>query len=376
MEFGLNEEQAILKNEVRRFLQNECPTDFVKEMIEDEKGYSPPLWKKMAKLGWTGVLFEEKYGGSGGTFLDLSIILEEMGRFLLPGPFFSTVILGGMTIALDGNEGIKQKLLPGIVSGDTIMTLALTEKEGSYVIGEIESRGEPKENGYVLSGKKIFISDAHIADYIIFPVRIHQRSGSYAVSLFIVDAKNKGIGVTPLISLNLQKQSEVIFMDLYVSKDSLVGKEGDGWTLIQNLWPIAVTGKCCEMLGAMQRVFEMTIDYAQKRHQFGRPLSAFQVIQHYCADLAIELECSRFITNQAVWRINNGLPSRKEVAMAKAWACESIKKMTTMAHQIHGGIGFTKDQDIYLYFRYAKAAEIIFGDANFHKEVVAREMDS
>jgi alkylation response protein AidB-like acyl-CoA dehydrogenase len=129
------------------------------------------------------------------------------------------------------------------------------------------------------------------------------------------------------------------------------------------------------MLGAMQRVFEMTIDYAQKRQQFGRPLSAFEVIQHYCADMAIELECSRFITNQAAWRISNGLPSRKEVAMAKAWSSDAIKKIARMAHQIHGGIGFTKDQDIHLYFRYAKAAEVIFGDANFHKEVVVKEMD-
>lgn len=375
MEFGLNEEQTILKNEVRRFLQNECTTDFVKEMIEDERGYSPPLWKKMAELGWMGVLFEERYGGSGGTFLDLFIILEEMGRFLLPGPFFSTVILGGMMIALGGNGETKQKFLSAISNGHTIMTLALTETEGSYAIEEIESSGEPKENGYVLSGKKIFISDAHIADYIIFPARTNRRGGSNAVSLFIVDAKSKGIGVTPLISLNLQKQFEVIFSDVYVPRDSLLGKEGDGGILLQDLWPIAVAGKCCEMLGAMQRVFEMTIDYAQKRHQFGRPLSAFQVIQHYCADMAIELESSRFITNQAVWRINNGLPSRKEVAMTKAWSSEAIKKITTMAHQIHGGIGFTKDQDLYLYFRYAKAAEITFGDANFHKEVVAKEME-
>ena len=375
MEFGLNQEQTILKNEVRRFLQNECPIDFVKEMIEDEKGYSPSLWKKMAELGWMGVLFEEKYGGTGGTFLDLSIILEEMGRFLLPGPFFSTVILGGVTIMQGADDELKQRFLPGIANGDIIMTLALTEMEGSYAIEEIESKGEPKGDGYMLQGKKMFVPDAHIADYIIFPARTYKKNHSDGISLFIVDAKSKGIAITPLVSLDLQKQSEVTFTDVYAPKDSLIGEEGQGWILIQDLWPIAVAGKCCEMLGAMQRVFEMTLDYAQKRHQFGRPLSAFQVIQHYCADMAIELECSRFITYQAAWRISNGLPSRKEVAMAKAWSSDALKKITTMAHQIHGAIGFTKDQNLYLYFRYAKAAEITFGDANFHKEVVAREMD-
>lgn len=374
MEFSPSEEQTILKNEVRRFLQNECPTDFVKEMIEDEKGYSPILWKKMAELGWMGVLFEEKYGGTSGTFFDLSMILEEMGRALLPGPFFSTVILGGVTIMQSADEELKQRFLPSVANGNNILTLGLTEMEGSYSIAEIESRAERKGNDYVLDGRKMFVPDAHIADYILFPARTYTKGNSNGISLFVVDTKNKGISITPLVSLNLQKQSEVLFTDVYTPKESLVGKEGQGWVLIQDLWPLAVAGKCSEMLGAMQRVFEMTVDYAQKRHQFGRPLSAFQIIQHYCADMAIGLECSKFMTYQAAWKISQGLPSRKEVAMAKAWSSDALKKITTMAHQIHGGIGFTKDQDLYLYFRYAKAAEVTFGDANFQKEVVVREM--
>ncbi len=375
MEFGLNEEQTILKNEARRFLKNECPIDFVKEMIEDEKGYSPSLWKKMAELGWMGILFEERYGGIGGTFLDLSIILEEIGRVLLPGPFFSTVILGGVPIMQSGNDKLKQSFLPGIARGDMIMTLALTETEGSYAIEEIESIGEPAADGYVLRGRKMFVPDAHIADYIICPARTDQKDHSNGISLFIVDAKREGIEITPLSSLDLQKQSEVSFRNVYVPEKSMVGEEGKGWTLIQGLWPIAVTGKCCEMLGAMQQVLEMTLSYVQKRHQFDRPLSAFQAIQHYCADMAIDFESSKFITYQAVWRLSHGLPSRKEVAMAKAWSGVAFKKITATAHQIHGAIAFTKDYDLHLYYRFAKAGEIIFGDANFHKEVVAREMD-
>ena len=375
MEFGFNEEQTILKNETRRFLKNECSIDFIKEMIEDAKGYSPSLWEKMAKLGWMGILFEERYGGVGGTFLDLSIILEEMGRVLLPGPFFSTVILGGVPIMLSGNDELKESFLPGIASGNVIMTSALTETEGSYAIEGIESIGEPGADGYVLRGRKMFVPDAHIADYIIYPARTYQKDHSNGVSLFIVDAKREGIEMTPLISLDLQKQSEVSFRDVEVPKKSMVGEEGKGWTLIQGLWPIAVTGKCCEMLGAMQQVLEMTLSYVQKRHQFNRPLSAFQAIQHYCADMAIDLECSKFITYQAVWKLSHGLPSRKEVAMAKAWSSIALKKITVTAHQIHGAIAFTKDYDLHLYYRYAKAGEITFGDENFHKEVVAREME-
>jgi len=375
MEFSLNQEQIILKNEVRRFLQNECPLDFVKEIVIDEKGYSPLLWKKMAELGWMGVWLEEKYGGSGGTFFDLSIILEEMGRFLLPSPFFSTVILGGTTIKQWGEEALRERFLPNIASGDLLMTMALLEREGSYNIEGTESRGEPKWDGYLLRGKKMFVSNAHVADYIIFPARIYENGYSNGISIFIVGAKSKGVEVIPLISLDLEKQFEVNFTDVYVDSNNLIGRKGEGEELIKGLWPVAIAGRCCEMLGAMQRVFEITLDYAQKRKQFDRPISGFQVIQHYFADMAIEIECSKLITYQAAWRISNGLRSDKEVAMAKAWLSDALKKITIMAHQIHGGIGFTEDQNLYLYFRYAKAKEIEFGDSNFHKEFVAREMD-
>lgn len=375
MEFSLNEAQNILKNEVRRFLNNECPIDVVREMMEDEKGYPPSLWKKMADLGWMGVLFEEKYGGLSGTFLDLAIILEEMGRSLLPGPFFSTVVLGGVTIMTGANEELKQKFLPRIASGDIVITLAFTETADSYDIGEIESMGELGADHFVLKGKKMFVSDAHIADYIISPVEIKASGDFNGISLFIINAKSKGISVTPLLSLDLRKQFLVNFADVIVPKDSLIGDEGRGWFLLRDIWPMVVTGKCCEMLGGMQRVLEITLDYVQKRHQFGRPLSGFQVIQHYCADMAILLECSKFVTYQAAWRITENLPTRKEVAMAKAWSSDAFKKITKMAHQIHGAIGFTKEQNLCLYFRHAKASEILFGDANFHKEIVAKEMD-
>ena len=375
MDFGLNHEQTILRNETRRFLKNECPMDFVKDMVEDERGYSPTLWKKIAELGWMGILFEEKYGGVGGNFFELAIILEEMGRVLLPGPFFSTVILGGGTIAPGGNERLKREFLPKISSGDIILTSAFSEMDASYTFEEIESRGERSGEGFLLQGKKMFVPDANNANFIILPAKTSKRNGTDGISLFIVDAKSKGIDISPLISLDLQKQSEVVLNDVYVpAEDRLIGEEGEGRLLMQDLWPMAVTSKCSEMLGAMGQVLEMTVSYAQKREQFGRPISSLQIIQHYCADMAIAMECTKLITYQAIWRVSNRLPSRKEVAMAKAWCSDTLRKITAMAHQIHGAIGCTKDQNLYLYFRYAKAAEVAFGDADFHKEVVVREM--
>lgn len=373
MNFSLAQEQEILKDIARKFLQKECPMVFVREMITNETGYSPSLWKSMAELGWMGLLIEEKYGGSAATFLDLSIILEEMGRALLPGPFFSTVILSGITIMESANEELKRKFLPHIASGDFIMTLALTEREASYTADEIKTKALPRGKAFALNGEKMFVSDAHIADYIIVPAT---AAGSHTngLSLFIVEAKDKNVRIQPLRSIHHLKQCKVRLADVHVPKGNLIGQQGQGWFYIQSLVPKAVAGKCCQMLGAMHKVLEMTLRYVQERHQFGRPLSAFQLIQHCCADMAIDLESSRLITYEAAWRLSTGLPSTKEVAMAKAWCSDAFKKLSTTSHQLHGAIGFTEEYDLQLFSRCAKAWELELGDGNFHREIVARQM--
>lgn len=373
MNFSLAQEQEILKNTARKFLQKECPMAFVREMITDERGYSPSLWKNMAELGWMGLLFEEKYGGSAATFLDLSIILEEMGRALLPGPFFSTVILSGITIMETTNEELKKRFLPLIASGDCIMTLALTEREASYTADTIKTKASPRGKTFVLNGEKMFVSDAHIADYIIVPAT---NAGSHrnGLSLFMVQAKDKNIRIQPLESIHHLKQSKVLLDNVNVPQGNLIGQRGRGWSYIQSLLPKAVAGKCCQMLGAMYKVFEMTLRYVEERHQFGRPLSAFQIIQHYCADMAIDLESSRLITYEAAWHLSADLPSTKEVAMAKAWCSDAFKKLSTTSHQIHGAIGFTEEYDLQLFSRCAKAWELELGDGNSHRETVARQM--
>jgi len=371
MDFSLNEEQTIIRDTTRKFLQQECPPDLIREMIADEKGHSPELWRKMAELGWMGLAFEERYGGFGGTFLDLAIILEEMGRVLVPGPFFATVILGGMTIADAASDALKERLLPGIADGSTIMTAALTERDGSYTSEAIETTAEPTEDGWLISGTKCFVPDALVADAIICPA----KGPAGECSLFVVDTAAAGIKTIPLKILNQQKQAEVILSGVTVPSDSLVGEAGDGWSAIRALWPKAVTARSCEMLGAMGQVLEMSVRYSQERRQFGQPLSGFQSIQHYLADMAIEIEAARVITHQAAWSISEELPSRKEAAVAKAWASDTFKHLATMAHQIHGGIGFTEEHDLYLYFRCSKAWELSFGDTNVHRAAVADEME-
>jgi alkylation response protein AidB-like acyl-CoA dehydrogenase len=368
MDFSLTEEQTILRDTTRKFLTQACPPDFVKEMLADEKGYSPTVWRQMAELGWMGLPFEERYGGFGATFLDLALILEEMGRVLLPGPFFSTVVLGGMTIASAAGEDIKERFIPSLSAGETFMTLALTEREGNYATDAIETTAIPKKEGFTISGVKSFVPDGHLSTTFIVPA----RGPSGELSLFLIPADAAGIGSTPLRTLHHQKQAEVTFTEVFT--DTLIGEPGEAPSVLAGLWPAQVTARSCEMLGAMEQAFQMTVRYSQERRQFGLPLSGFQVIQHALAGGAIDLEATRFLTHEAAWKVSEGLPAHKAAAVAKAYATDALKSITTTAHQIHGGIGFTEEHDLHLYFRCAKAWEVSFGDVNFQRETVAVEI--
>lgn len=367
MDFGLNEEQKMLKQTARDFVTAECPSSLVKEMAEDDRGYSPELWRKMAELGWMGLAFPEEYGGTGASFLNLAVLLEEMGRVCLPGPFFSTVVLGGMTILEMGTEKQKQQLLPMIAKGDLIVTLALAEPGTSYGSGEMTVEAIADGSDYVISGTKLFVPDAHIADYMICAAKTDEGA-----TLLIVDSKSPGICYTLLKTIAGDKQCEVVFDKVKVSKENVLGKLGQGWIQLQGVLRRAAVAKCAEMVGGAQRVLEMTIDYVKQRVQFGQPIGAFQAIQHHCSNMATDVETSKFITYQAAWRLSEGLPCDQEAAMAKAWVSEAFERVTLLGHQCIGGVGFMEDHDLPLYSKRATGAEIAFGDADFHREMVAQ----
>ena len=370
MDFSLSEEQKILKNTGRDFFEKECPKSLVKEMARDEVGYSPQLWRKMAELGWMGLVLDPSYDGIGGSFLDLALLLEEMGRALLPAPFFSTVVLGALTIMASGDEKNKQKLLPAIAAGDLVVTLGLTESDGHYSQEGIKTEAVLKGGDYIINGTKLFVPDAHIAQYVICVARA-ANGGS---TLFLVDTRSSGVTLTPLLTIAGDKQSEIIFDNVKVPSGHILGEIGSGWTYIEKVWPKIVVARCAEMVGGAQQVLDMTVQYAKERHQFGRPIGSFQAIQHYLADMLTEVEGCRHLTYQAAWLVSEDLPCKKEVAIAKSWCSDAFKKVTSVAHQVHGAIGFTEEHDLYLYYKHAKAWELMLGDAYRHREIVAQEM--
>ncbi|GAH97002.1 unnamed protein product [marine sediment metagenome] len=375
MDLALSEEQEMVKKMARDFLTDKFPKTVVKEIEESELGYSPELWQEMAELGWMGLALPEKYGGGDMSFLDLAVLLEEMGRACLPGPYFSTVVLGGLTILDAGSEEQKQEYLPKIASGEAIFTLALTESSARYDAAAIEAEAAVNKDAYILNGTKLFVPDAHIADYMLVVARTDEKSkGEEGITIFMVDAKSPGISYTVLKTIANDKLCEVVFNQVKVPKENVLGQLNQGWSVVQKIIQRAAVAKCCEMVGCIQQALDMTVDYAKERKQYDRPIGSFQVIQHYCADMATDVDGTRLSTYQTAWMLSEGLPCTKEVAIAKAWAGEACQRVMALAHQIHGAIGVTIDHDLQYYTRRAKAAEVSFGDANFYREIVAQEM--
>jgi alkylation response protein AidB-like acyl-CoA dehydrogenase len=382
MDFSLNEEQEKLKKEAFDFLEKECTESFVREMEEDEVGFSPGLWRKMADRGWLGLIYPQEYGGAGGSFADLAVLYEEMGAAMLPSPHLSTVVLCGMAILAAGSEAQKSELLPKISKGELILSLALTEPESSWdgkawEAAGVTVRANPDGDNYSIDGTKLFVHDAHIADYLLCVART--RDGATpedGVTLFLVDAKDPGISYEILETTAGDKQSEVILNKVSVSKENIVGELHGGWAPLEDVMKKGAVLLCAEMVGAGQRVLALTVDYAKTRIQFDMPIGINQYVQDHCVHLLSEVDAARWVTYQAVSKISKGLPCDMEVAMAKAWTSDSHERACWRGHQVLAGVGYSVDKGILpLYSRRAKTKQLYLGDTDYHLEKVAQQME-
>jgi alkylation response protein AidB-like acyl-CoA dehydrogenase len=375
MNFGFNEEQELLRSTARKFFDNECASDTVRKLMDGPEGMTPDLWKKIAEQGWTGLIFADEHGGMGLGFVDLVVLMEEMGRAVVPGPFFSTVLLGGLAIREAGTEAQKKAWLPKIASGEARVTLAWMEPSAELGARGITLQATAKGAGFTLDGTKLFVHDAHTADVIVVAARTSSgKDPEDGVSLFLVPKGTPGLTVTLLPTMDqTRKLCEVGFANVSVGADALMGQAGAGWAPLSRVLDCATVALCAEMCGGAQKVLEMTVEYAKIRQAFGRPIGSYQGVKHKAADMLVDVENSKSITYYAAWAMDEGVPEGPlAVSMAKAYVSDAYRRVAGAGIQLHGGIGFTWEHDLHLYFKRAKGSEFTFGDATWHRERVAQ----
>jgi alkylation response protein AidB-like acyl-CoA dehydrogenase len=363
-DFAFNEEQDALRATVRRFCDERSTSRDVRRLMETDDGFDPDVWKQLAtELGLTGIHIAETDGGQGYTFVELGIVLEEMGRSLLCAPFFSSICLGANAIINGGTPAQRAELLPAIASGEVRATLAFTEPSGDWTQDGITLQAA----GGKLTGKKSFVVDGHTADLIV----VAARDGG-EIALFTVRGDAKGLTRTPLRTLDMtRKQAELTFDG--VEAESLDGAPGAD-ALRKTLEQAAVC-LASECVGGSEKTMDMAVRYAKDRYQFGRPIGSFQAIKHKCADMLLRLESAKSAAYYAAWAAtgdNEELPIAS--SLAKAYCTEAFFTNARENIQIHGGIGFTWEHDCHLYYRRAKSSELMLGDPTYHRELIATRL--
>jgi alkylation response protein AidB-like acyl-CoA dehydrogenase len=368
MNFAFSEEQEELRKQTRRWIEQRSPSSVVRKVMETEEGFDPAQWQEMASMGWQAMAIPEEFGGAGFGFLELAVLLEEMGTALLPAPFLSSVILSGTAVLEAGSDDQKQKFLGGIAAGETRAALAFTEPNGRWDETGVEATAEPTGSGFRLHGIKSFVIDGHTATDLIVAARAPE-----GVGLFRLPGEAPGISRRRLETLDMtRKQAEVRLEGAEVGPDDVIGPIGSGWQTIERVLEKAIVALAAEQVGGAQMCLEMAVDYAKTRHQFGRPIGSFQAIKHKCADMLVQVESAKSAAYYAAWAASEDNEELALVApLAKSYCSEAYYFCASENIQIHGGIGFTWEHDAHLYFKRAKSSQLLFGDPAYHRARLA-----
>ncbi len=377
MHFAFTEEQEELRSQAHGFLGEFSAPEQVRKDMESEMGYDPELWGRIsAELGWTSVVIPEEYGGLGLSYVELIALMEEMGAALLCAPFLSSVCLAGSALILGGTEDQKQEHLPGIAEGTTIGTLAYMESNGRACASGIETVARRDGGDFILTGAKSFVLDGHTAGLLVVAARRADSSGEEGISLFVVPSDSPGLERRLLPTMDqTRKQAELALHDVRLPASALMGEEGEGWKTLSGALDLAAVALAAEQVGGAQRCLDMSVQYANERVQFGRPIGSFQAIKHKCADMMVEVESARSASYYAGWAASEDTEDLPvAAALAKAFCSDTYFHCAAQSLQIHGGVGFTWEYDVHLYFKRAKATEILFGSPAYHRERVAQHM--
>ena len=378
MDFAFNEEQEELRAMAKSFLEESSGSEQIRKAMESELGYEPELWRQISEeLGWTSVHIPEEYGGLGLSYVELVALMELMGESLLCSPFFSSICLGANALLVGGSEAQKQELLPGIAEGTTRATLAFTEDSGDWGPDGIQALARSDGDDFVLSGKKSFVVDGHSADLTIVAARREGTTGREGISLFVLPAGTAGVSRRALPTVDQTRRlAEIHLEEVRVPASALMGCEGEAWPALERTLDLAAIALAAEQVGGAQRCLDMSVEYSKERIQFGRPIGSFQAIKHKCADMMLEVESGRSAVYYAACAVaeenDEELPT--VAPLAKAYCSDSYFHCAAECLQIHGGVGFTWEYDVHLYFKRAKSSETLLGDATYQRELLAQRI--
>jgi len=371
MDFSFTPEQELLRRTAREVLTKTAPMDVVRSLMASPRGSDPHQWQRMAELGWHGLPFAEEYGGAALSLLELAIVFEEMGRVVLPSPFLGTIV-AGLALSRCGGDEQRRRWLPRICDGSTVASLALLEDSGSWTLEDVGCTARRANGAWVLSGTKVFVPDAAVADVVVCVVRVAAESGDPDLALATVERAALG-EVTPLETVDATRRVASIRLDdVRIGGADVVPCDAAALEAVLDQARVVLAAEMC---GGAERVLELTVEYAKVREQFGRPIGSFQALQHKCADMLVEVECAKAATYYAAWAAAAGADDAAiAAASAKALASDAYRNVTAHSVQVHGGIGFTWEHDLHIYFKRAMSSEAAFGDATFNRELVARRL--
>lgn len=374
MHFDFTDEQKLFRDASRKFLQDQCPPTYVRQMMEHETTHQPRFWNQLVELGWTGMLIPEAHGGVEGTLTDMVVVAEEIGRAVMPGPFYATSVTGATLLSGAGTGPQKETYLSRMAEGTHLTTLAVLEQAGTLCSASIHATAEHRKGRYVLSGEKLFVPDAHVADSLIVAARTTRGSSpGRGVSLFLVDRDSEGLTVEQMPAVDASRRiCRVALEGVALPQDALLGDLDGAWPLVERAVRFTHVPYCCELVGLAERTLEMVVEYLGVRVQFDRPIGTFQALQHRCADIMVHNELAKSLAYYACYAVEKDLPDASvALAMAQSYCSESTTSTISDGIQLFGGIGFTWEHDIHLYQRRALSLSLNMGGIQHHRERVA-----
>jgi alkylation response protein AidB-like acyl-CoA dehydrogenase len=373
LDLELTESEAMLRATALDFLRRDAPKEVVQHLLDTDTGVTDDLWRKAAEMGWLGIIIPPEYGGSGYPLTSAGVLFEALGSAPLPGPYFTSSILGSLVLLHACDEEQKQRLLPAVAKGDEVLALALTEADAGWDASSIETAATASGDGFVLDGTKVFCVDAQAATKLIVVARTGSSSAPEAgVSLFLVDREAAGVSVRRLPGFLAGRAFEVRFEGAKVARSALLGGEGDGWGPLQAAITAATPVLCAYKAGGSQAVIEMAIEYSRIRVQFGQAIGRFQRVQDMIIEMVTHADAAKWAAYEALWKLDTGQPAKESVHLAKVLASQGYWEVCTLGHQVFSGVGYSRESPISFHTRTSRSLHHYLGEPSHHRRKLAR----